>query len=303
MFFCIIIKAKVHNGANGVEIMILTEQIECGRWKAVIAPELGGNVVRLQENGRDVLVPLDSMEAFRENPYIQGSPVLLPANRTANGRFIFEGKTYELPVNEPATNAHLHGLLYDRSFQVTDRKGDEITLMFRNQGEVYPFFFSLEIHYRITELGLRQEYTLKNTGDSKMPFTFALHTSFIEPDHFSVPLECRQEKDERHIPTGRYVPLNEQERGYVAGSPSRGMVVSGYYRSSGNTALVGDYCYTVSEGFDYWVLFNGKGEKGLLCVEPQCGAVNGLNLPGGHRILAPGEMQFFWTEISNQNHR
>ena len=55
--------------------------------------------------------------------------------------------------------------------------------------------------------------------------------------------------------------------------------------------------YTVSDNFDHWILFNGKGEKNLLCVEPQCGAVNGLNMKNGHRILAPQKKISFSCKI------
>ena len=131
-----------------------------------------------------------------------------------------------------------------------------------------------------------------------MPFTFALHTTFAEPDIFSVPISCCQEKDGHHIPTGRFVPLNEQEKRYVSGSCSKNIVISGYYKSNGNTAYIGDFKYTVSDNFDYWILFNGKGESNLLCVEPQCGAVNGLNMEDGSIILESGKDIEFFTVIS-----
>ena len=75
-------------------------------------------------------------------------------------------------------------------------------------------------------------------------------------------------------------------------------MISGYYKAGGHTAAVGRFTYTVSEEFDHWVLFNGRGESGLLCVEPQCGAVNGLNIPGGHRVLQPGESLELWTKLT-----
>ena len=130
-----------------------------------------------------------------------------------------------------------------------------------------------------------------------MPFTFALHTTFIEPNSFSVPIDLCQEKDGFHIPTGKYVPLNRQEQGYVSGGPSKGLVISGYYRACGHTAYLDDLSYTVSENFDHWILFNGRGESGLLCIEPQCGKVDGLNIKDGCKILNPNEETEFWIEI------
>lgn len=130
-----------------------------------------------------------------------------------------------------------------------------------------------------------------------MPYTFALHTAFVEPDVFSVPISLRQEKDEHHIPTGRYVSLNSQEKKYVSGSSSKGLAVSGYYKSAGRVSVVGNYRYTVSEQFDHWVLFNAQGKGGCLCVEPQAGAVNGLNTPGGFRVIPAGKEEVLHTKI------
>ena len=121
-----------------------------------------------------------------------------------------------------------------------------------------------------------------------MPLSFGLHTTFREPDWFSVPLDSCQEKDSRHIPTGRYIPLNAQEQFYRTGSKSCGMAISGFYRSAGNTAYIGkDIRYQVT-GFDHWILYNGGGSGGYLCVEPQLGGVNSLN-DRNHCPLIPGK--------------
>ena len=93
------------------------------------------------------------------------------------------------------------------------------------------------------------------------------------------------------------VPLNPKEQKFVTGSASKGIAISGYYKSCGNVSLIGDYNYTVSHHFDHWILFNSEG---VLCVEPQCGAVNGLNIADGHLLLKPNEMLNLWTKIERR---
>ena len=271
--------------------------IEAEGWRAEVAPALGGNIVSLSYNGRDIYVPLKNKKQLEINPYLQGAPILLPANRTAGAKFGFNGKEYKLPLNEPATGAHLHGLVHRQPFTVKYCGESEIKLIYENKGYIYPFPFLLEVNYLIKGNIFRQEYKVINTGKSEMPFTFALHTTFTEPNTFSVPIDLCQEKDGFHIPTGRYVPLNSQEQGYTSVSPSKGLIISGYYRACGHTAYLDNLSYTVSDNFDHWVLFNGRGESGLLCVEPQCGKVNGLNIENGCKILNPNEETEFWIEI------
>ena len=271
--------------------------IEAEGWRAEVAPTLGGNIVSLSYNGRNIYVPLKSEKQLEINPYLQGAPILLPANRTAGAKFGFKGNEYKLPLNEPATGAHLHGLVHRQPFTVKYCGESEIKLIYENKGDMYPFPFLLEVNYLIKGNIFRQEYTVINTGKSEMPFTFALHTTFTEPNCFSVPIDLCQEKDGFHIPTGKYVPLNRGEQGYASGSPSKGIIISGYYRACGHTAYLDDLSYTVSENFDHWILFNGRGESGLLCVEPQCGKVDGLNIKDGCKILNPNEEIEFWTEL------
>ena len=259
--------------------------LTCGVWHAEIAPEAGANIVRLQCGGTDVLAPL---RASNSDPFLVGSPLLLPANRTAGGKFIFDGQTYVLGVNEAKSGAHLHGLLHNAPFAVLEKTPVSVRLAYRNTGEVYPFAFCMELCYTLTEQGLSSVYKLTNRSERAMPYSFGLHTTFCEPERFSVPLALCQER--------RCVPLSSLEQTYCTGAQSRGQTISGYYKAAGSTARIGDYVYHVT-GFDHWILYNAQGKAGILCVEPQRGAVNALNLPEPP-VLAPGESAVFRTELA-----
>ncbi len=271
-----------------------------GKWEADVCPRLGANVIALRYDGRDLLVPLISEEQLDVNPYIQGSPILLPANRTYLGKFSFEGEEYALPINEKRTSSHLHGLVHRKSFDILSVSEDEIALKYENRGECYPFLFDIYAKYTVDESGLSQEFTIKNKGRVNMPYVFCLHTTFVEPDIFTVPVNIRQEHNSIDIPTGKYVPLDEQQKKYLTGLPSRNIYVVGYFKSCGNVATVDDFAYTVSDNFDHWILYNARGERGYICIEPQAGKVNGLNIDDGHKILAPDELVTYTTRFSRR---
>lgn len=272
-------------------------KIKDGVWYAEVAPEAGANVICLKYENRDVFVPLLSKSQLDENPYIQGSPLLLPANRTKDGKFSFENCSYTLAVTEKRTGANLHGLLHKMAFEVLENKNNSVSLFYSNKGEIYPFPFEITVTYLIENDKFIQRYDIKNSGEKNMPLTFALHTTFVEPEIFSVPIDACQTKDEYHIPLGYYAPLNAQEQKYVTGSPSKNVTISGYYKSCGNIALIGDFKYKVSNNFNHWILFNGEGKRNILCVEPQCGKTNGLNTDDGKIVLGKEEIISFWTEI------
>lgn len=265
-------------------------------WNASISTDTGANLISLTFQGTNILRPLqDSCP----DPFIAGSPLLFPANRTANGCFYFGGMKYALPVTEEKSGANLHGALYRQSFSVDHVSTDIARLHYENCGDVYPFPFRITVEYRAEKGAFQSRYQIQNTGSQTMPFTFGLHTTFPEPDCFQVPLDSRQEKDANHIPTGRYVPLNEQEQMYCTGSPSRGLEISGFYKSAGSSALIGENIVYQTEGFDHWILYNGRGNSGFLCIEPQCGGVNGLNLPRCP-ALEPGQLREFRTILCMQ---
>lgn len=271
------------------------------KWRAEISARLGANVTKLQYDGMDVFIPLKSDEQLENDPFIIGCPLLFPANRTYKGEFEFQGNKYILPINDKFKVSHLHGFLYCQEFDLMEISPQRTVLSYKNKGEIYPFEFKITVDYSLDDNGLKQNYTIKNIGNKDMPFTFALHATFKEPEYFKVPINLCQEKDEKHIPSGKYIELNEQESLYCLGSKSKDKVISGYYKSCGNIAIIGDYKYTISENFDHWVLYNGQGKSGLLCIEPQCGAVDGLNIPKGHKVLDPDGEEMFYTKISKKS--
>lgn len=275
-------------------------EIKANKWHAKIEPKSGGNIAALNYEGCSVYRPLNRENTLKGNPFLCGSPILFPANRTANGKFTFEGKVYKLPITEKSSGANLHGMLYKQNFIVKEHSNNGIELVYENYGEIYPFPFKIITEYYIKGNSFYQRYEIINIGKTNMPLTFALHTTFAEPEFFSVPISSAQERDIFNIPTGRYIPLTEAEKKYITKAESKDTEISGYYKSEGRTAQIGFFCYTVSENFDHWILFNGKGISKLLCVEPQCGKVNGLNEPNGYRILRPDENIVFSTELKHK---
>ncbi len=272
--------------------------IQCADFEAGICPRLGGNVVYLRYRGKNILRPLTEESQLAVNPYLQGAPILMPANRTHRGKFVFEGVEYTLPLNEPHNNAHLHGLVHRQKFTVLSEEVKRVRLEYLDEeGVTYPFAYRMTVEYALDEKGLLSTYLIENLSGQNMPLTFALHTTFMEPELFSVPISACQEKDKYQIPTGRYIALNGQEKSLPTGTESRGKEFSGYYKGNGQVARIGEYLYTVSENFDHWILYNGEGEQGFLCAEPQSGAVNGLNIEGRRRVLPPDGDIVFKTKI------
>ncbi len=277
--------------------MIKTYSLKSGGFEALIAPDFGANIFKLSYNSSDILKPLKKESELSTDPFIIGAPLLFPANRTANGKFFFEGREYSLPVTEERSKSNLHGLLYRQKFSVLSYNDSKIELLYENKGDIYPFLFKIKVLYEIKDGKFISNYSVINTDIKNMPFTFALHSTFCDRGNFSVPIEKKQERDSFNLPLSGYYPLNEFERTFISGAQSKGNVISGFYKACGNTVFVSDVKYTVSDNFDHFVLYNGGKSSGFICIEPQCGAVNGLNLKDGFKILKPQENSEFNTKI------
>lgn len=275
----------------------------CGKWNAVVLPDFGMNVVMLRYDGRSVLREPYNREHLSDNPYTYGIPLLFPANRTQNGSFSFNGECYSLPLNEPQRGNHIHGMMYDAPFTVTEKGRDRLSAVYENYGERFPFPFRMTVTDILGEEGLTRTLVLENIGETPMPYTLAYHTSFCEPGCFCVPIGKRYLCNENFIPLGETVTLTETERKYIFGTEPRNLKISGFYTSTGNKAYLDRFCFSVSNTFDEWVLFNGGGGQEFLCIEPQCGEVNGLNTSSGHRVLQSGEKTEFIIKISLEERR
>lgn len=272
--------------------------LQRGKWRAVVLTGFGMNPVLLRCQSQPVLREPADLDMLKQSPFLYGMPLLFPPNRTRDGKFAFDGVEYSLPINEPEWRNHLHGQYYDAPFQVIAQDRCSLSAQYRSIGKRFPFPFVLTIADRLEEEGFFRRIELCNTGRRDMPVLLGFHTTFAEPDVFSVPIGGRWETDRRYLPTGRIVSLTPEQAAFRTGCNPHGKKINGFYQSVGGTAKVGDFWYQVSPEFQQWVLFNGDGNQSFLCIEPQTGVVNGLNMPGGYIRLAAGESFFASMSIT-----
>lgn len=271
--------------------------LRSGQWRAVIVPGMGMNTVSLTCGGRPVLRSPESWDTLRKDSCVYGTPILMPPNRTEGGVFTFDGKTWQLPVNEPAFGNHLHGRVHCQEFTLTELSETKVSGIYENRGETFPYPYRMEVVCRMTEEGYLQEFFVTNTGSEDMPLTFGLHTVFAAPERIRVPIHRRWLVNSCYIPTGELEELSAEALTYREGAVPEGKLVRGFYTSCGCEARVGEFCYRVSDNFNQWVLWNGDGNSGFCAVEPMCGAVNALNSGEGLLRLKAGETERFATTI------
>lgn len=320
-------------------------RIETPVWRAELVLSVGANLWRLEHrpSGLEILYRPDTLAEFRQNPELYGLPVLFPPNRIADGRFMWAGREYRLPLNEPLRKNHLHGLLSRRRWQLADyrEEGDsvQVTASFQHTPETegfgcLPHEFRFDLTYRFEPEAVTQVAAVENLSAAPLPLAVGFHTAFRLPFRVATP-EARQacrvylstgieywDKDlERHLPSGQRRPF-PPDQAWATGVAPAGRAISllcpietierygrpwrGAILESPveNTRLI----YEVDAAFKQWVLFNQAGEKDCFYPEPQTCLVNAFNLDlpaevTGAQALAPGQTWNATSRISLQTCR
>ena len=173
---------------------------------AKIHLNLGGSLQELQLLNHQIIKDLHPLTY--NNTY--ASAILFPfANRIADGSYVFDNKTYQLDINQKEENNALHGLVYNKTFEIIDQKttSEKVEVLLRYQefshSEGFPFTYIIDLTYILTKDSLALNVTVKNTDTKTFPFTIGWHPYFISQDlsksavHFKSHQKCVF--DERNI--------------------------------------------------------------------------------------------------------
>ncbi|KQS00644.1 aldose epimerase [Williamsia sp. Leaf354] len=112
-------------------------------------------------------------------PPLSAGLVLAPwPNRTADGRYTFDGVDHQLEITETARNNANHGFVRTVEWnlhEVTDRSVTLGVPIGRHPG--WPFDLTLVAEYALdADTGLTVTVTVTNVGDTTAPFALGIHT-------------------------------------------------------------------------------------------------------------------------------
>ncbi len=194
--------------------------------RAEVWPAWGFNCLRWQVNRGsagwgDILFAAPDWET-NPVPTRSGHPILFPfPGRLKEGRFPFEGKSYQLPLNDSTKLHAIHGFTPRNPWRVTDFDGGDefafITGQFRlsrdlpAQADQWPVDFSIDVTYRLYRDKLRVDAKVENRGAVPLPFGLGYHAYFQLPGVHDVDIgghllqanvDQIWEADESNLPTG-----------------------------------------------------------------------------------------------------
>jgi aldose 1-epimerase len=131
-------------------------------------------------------------------------------NRIRNGRYTFEGTSYQLPLTEPAARNAIHGLGRWVRWAKVRHEADRITLRFDIVPQNgYPFPVRVETTYALhPENGLTVTLAARNLGSARAPFGAGSHPYFATHGHpladttLQLPAAEHLVADDKGLPVG-----------------------------------------------------------------------------------------------------
>lgn len=162
--------------------------------KASIALANGFNcfsfVVPVDGSEHDFLYASPTFPSPADRPTRNGTPILCPfPNRIREGRFSFNGQTYELPRNEAGKNA-IHGFAFDQPWRMVDQStghGASVTGEWQlsvdrpDYTQYWPADFRIRVTYQLTGNVLTTAIRVRNMDTRPLPFGLGTHPYFRFP--------------------------------------------------------------------------------------------------------------------------
>ena len=294
--------------------------IRCDKYAAKIDAAHGANCISLEYLPKGAHILREPKSQVPDNPYLYGMPVLYPVNRIEGGKFEFEGRLYEFPINEKNTGCHLHGDVCFSPFEVVSAGENFAVCRCEKQslaGGCHDF--SITLKYSVSNNGLQIQTEIFNASAENMPNFLGFHTTFALPfcadsraENVKILVEVGEEIErnmQNYLPTGRILNGDGVHDLLNSGEffPA-GYTLSRHYRAekTGRIKLCDtqkrlSVHYENDGKFGWRLLYNG-GAKDFICLEPQTCMANCMNAPfdrnySGFDYILPQSKKTYTSKI------
>lgn len=195
------------NSKNNRDYLLIEDTLKTSSAKIYL--DQGASLQELRLNNHELIKDMNSLTY--DNTYT--SAILFPfANRIKDGSYEFDKKTYQLDINEKGLNNAIHGLVYNKTFEVIDQEATEtyasVKLVYHENhlSQGFPFTYTIHLEYVLTQSGLALNVEIKNTSSKTFPFTIGWHPYFLSSNLYDSHVDFSSDKkivfDERNITTG-----------------------------------------------------------------------------------------------------
>ena len=298
---------NVHDSTVSSEKKVVLLNPKTGE-KAVIIPEIGAVLVELElicENHLVQLIHLPGEKPIGEND-LYPSALLAPwVNRVRNGNYSFEGRNYQLPINESNLGNAIHGFLARRKFEISEEKCNEssaeVSFIHNYTGDFpgYPFPFIFTLTYKLSSEGLLTvNFNCKNTGEKNMPFACGWHPYFKIAEAEIRHLEITFNPTLKYISDAQMIPMSDEIVSFQMPVRFSETTLDNVFKLESQTnhltkltdseTKISLFLKQNATEFPFLVVFAPTSEN-CVAIEPMTGNTDAFNTGDGLKILIPDE--------------
>jgi aldose 1-epimerase len=266
--------------------------IEAPNWKASIRPDIGGCIEGLWFEGLPVLrsSPAGSLSSAKQSA---SYPLIPFSNRLAHGQLVWNGTSHPLVKNFEGELHAIHGLGWQRQWQVLDQTDDFCMLSLEHDGKgAWPFAFDASQTFRLHGNTLELTMSITNQSPGTAPVGLGWHPYFSKRPgaHLSFSSKSIWAMGDDKIPTGQstHTGLNQSVQN---------LDVDNCFSGWNGSALLQDDALRceISSDVEHLVVFTNP-QKDFVAIEPVSHANNAMNAgtqkeseARGVRILQSGQ--------------
>lgn len=139
---------------------------------ALVSP-VGASLLALELSGLKIIEQV----ANNRSEFYAGVVMAPWSSRLSGGRYeLGDGRVLQVPINEPNRNNALHGLVYNRSFEIKRQSESAVELVIEiKPSEGYPFHLLLAVSYELEEGELFVSFAVRNLSREEAPFGIGFH--------------------------------------------------------------------------------------------------------------------------------
>ena len=260
----------------------------------------GGRLQSLAFKGYKIIDDLEH-KAYAQS---YAGSILFPfANRIKDGKYKFQNKTYRLDCNENDRDNAIHGLIYNKIFELKSveefEDHAEAILVYEetNPPKGFPFPYQIELTYKLSDKKLSLKVDIKNTGNQVFPFTLGWHPYFCCDDFDTSFLSFNSHKVV--IMSRDMIALGVNERPVENPFSMKNKKLDDCFVLNGREIefYTKDYKITL-EGTpksNFFQIYTPPNEN-RIALEPMTGISDSFNHKKGLQILKPGDTKTeTWT--------
>jgi len=276
---------------------------------AKIYPNLGGSLQELMINGLRIIDGISHDNAGLidyESTY--KSSILFPfPNRIEDGSYDYLGQSQQFPVNEKPLNNALHGLVYNKQFELisSESSNDSATLIlsYTSDGKQagFPFPFELSLSYQISHKGaVSLSFDVVNIGATSFPMGMGWHPYFavdnLEKCQLSFPSRDFYKCNKRNLPI--QTVNSDLEKSFIMDHKT----FDDAYSLDQATCQFSTDHYKLELDFNYpkdaYLQVYTPPHRKNIAIEPMTTIANSFNNKIGFKELFPGEKDHWCIQLS-----